>query len=274
MSAVTHAVSEDESALAEVVARAKEGDRLALERVVRAIQDDVFRLSLRMTACRMDAEDAAQEILVKIITRLDGFRAESSLKTWVYRIAAHHLLDRKKSRVESQAVDFARFGDDLLDGLAAEPAPDPLLANEVKLGCTLAMLTCLDREHRLAYILGDVFDLDNASAALVCDVTEETYRQRLSRSRRALEAFTTSYCGLVNRDAPCACPRRVAKALELGRIQRSERREEPSARIAQGEMESLHETARLMRSHPEYTAPASLIEGVRAVIGRAGQLLR
>lgn len=264
----------DEAALDEVVARAKNGDRLALEDVVRAVQDDVFRLSLRMTACRTDAEDAAQEILVKIITRLDGFRGESSLRTWVYRIAAHHLLDRKKSRVESHARDFARFGEDLLDGLAAESDPDQLLANEVKLGCTLAMLTCLDRDHRLAYILGDVFDLDNSSAALICEVTEQTYRQRLSRSRRALEAFTTSYCGLVNRDAPCACPRRVAKAVELGRVQRAERRLGSNTVVAQGEMESLYATARLMRSHPQYSAPASLIEGVRAVIGRTDQLLR
>lgn len=120
---MTTRVVRDEKALAECVGRARTGDRAALEEVVLAVRDDVFRLALRMTADPRDAEDASQEILVKVITRLDGFRGDASLRTWTYRIAARHLLDRKKSRVEQLSLDFRRFGDDLLDGLAAEPDP-------------------------------------------------------------------------------------------------------------------------------------------------------
>jgi RNA polymerase sigma factor (sigma-70 family) len=257
--------TEDE--LGAAVERARAGDQGALEAVVRAVQDDVFRLALRMTGCPDDARDACQEILVKTVTRLDSFRGESSLRTWTYRIAVRHLLDRKKSRVEALAMSFERFGADLLDGLAAEGTADPLLAQEVKLGCTLAMLTCLDRDQRLAYVLADVFDVPHGEAAEFCEVSEETYRQRLSRARRTLEAFTESYCGLVNERAACRCDKRIVRAQELGRIQRGRPRVAGTAVVvAAHEMESLHATARVMRSHPSYRAPADVLDGVREAL--------
>jgi hypothetical protein len=171
-------------------------------------------------------------------------------------------------------LDFDQFGADLLDGLATESVDDPLMAEEVKLGCTLAMLTCLDREHRLAYLLADVFDIPHHEAAAFCDVTEDTYRQRLSRARRTLEAFTASFCGIVNKSAPCRCDRRIARAEELGRIERGRPRLAGGAvATAQHEMESLHATAQLMRSHPAYVAPGNIIEGVRAALRVGARVL-
>ena len=267
MSPVNKMTGADERALADAVARANAGDAQALEQVVAAIQDDVYRLALRMTAHPQDAEDASQEILVKVVTRLEGFRGESSVRTWAYRIAVRHMLDRKKSRVEAFAFNFERFGNDLLDGLAAEPDSDPIAAREVKLGCTLAMLTCLDRDHRAAYVLCDVFDLANTDAARVLELSEET-RQRLSRARRSLEAFTKSYCGLVTREAPCQCSKRVAKAEQLGRISRGRKGVDNEAELAAREMEHLHATAALMRSHPEYRAPQRMVETVKTIVKR------
>ena len=186
----TAEVAPDADELASLVARAQAGDAEALEGIVRAIQHDVYRLALRMTASVEDAEDATQEVLIKVITRLESFRGDASVRTWAYRIAVRHVLDRRKSRVEELRLTFDAFGADLLDGLAATPEPDPVLIAEVKRGCTLAMLTCLDREHRLAFVLADVFDLSHREAAGLCDVGEDVHRQRLSRARRALEAFT------------------------------------------------------------------------------------
>jgi RNA polymerase sigma factor (sigma-70 family) len=257
------------------VERAKAGDSEALELVVLGVQDHVYRLALRTTGNVEDARDACQEILVKIVTRLESFRGDASIRTWAYQIAVRHLIDRKRSRVEQLALSFERFGEDLLDGLAGEAADDPLMTEEVKLGCTLAMLTCLDREHRLAYLLADVFDVSNADAAAMCEVTEDTYRQRLSRARRTLEAFTTSFCGLVDERAPCRCDKRVARAEELGRIERGRPRLAVLSAVRRDitGMESLHASARLMRSHPGYAAPADLLDGVRAALRQAGSRL-
>ena len=67
-------------------------------------------------------------------------------------------------------MTFDRFADDLLDGLAASPSEAPdvaLMAREVQLACTHARLTCLDREHRIAYLLGDIFGVDSDEGGFV-----------------------------------------------------------------------------------------------------------
>src|SRR5262245_39241635 len=67
--------------------RAKDGDREALESLLFEIQDDIYRLAMRMLGLRAEAEDATQEILVKVMTHLADFRGESAFKTWVWTIA-------------------------------------------------------------------------------------------------------------------------------------------------------------------------------------------
>src|SRR5713226_603083 len=96
-----------------LLGRARAGDRDALEDIVRAIQDDVYGLAIRMLWHPQDAEDASQEILVKVITHLGTFRGESSFRTWVCRIATNHLLNVRKSRVERAELTFSAFALDL-----------------------------------------------------------------------------------------------------------------------------------------------------------------
>ena len=81
------------------VKQAIAGDPEALERLLCGVQDMVFNLSLRMLGMVPDAEDAAQEILIKVMTRLSSFRGESSFSTWVFRIAVNHLKDYKKGKI-------------------------------------------------------------------------------------------------------------------------------------------------------------------------------
>src|SRR5438477_711098 len=159
------------------VARAKSGDRAALEAVVRAAQKDVYNVAIRFLWHPQDAEDATQEILIRILTGLGGFRGESGFRTWVYRVACNMLLTLRKQRMERQSLSFEQFGEDLARGLYENPTrfeDDPaerLLLEEVKIGCTLGMLQCLDRDHRLAYILGEIMELDHVEAAEVLRIT-------------------------------------------------------------------------------------------------------
>jgi RNA polymerase sigma factor (sigma-70 family) len=207
--------------LEDVARRALEGDRDALDALVRALQDDVYGLALRMLWNREDAEDATQEILVRAVTRLSQFDFRSSLRTWVYRVAVNYILDVKKSPVERMHLTFERFADDLADGLSSEGPADAersLLTEEVKIGCTLGMLQCLDRPHRLAYVLGEILDLPGPDAADALAITPDVFRKRLQRARAAIESFTRTYCGLASDAAACACHRRVPAALRAGRV--------------------------------------------------------
>ena len=209
------------TALEDLARHAIGGDREALDSLVRALQGDVYGLALRMLWNREDAEDATQEILVRIVTRLAQFDFRSRLKTWVYRIAVNYILDVKKSPVERMHLNFQRFGDDLIDGLASDGPADSersLLVEEVKIGCTLGMLQCLDRPHRLAYVLGEILELSGPECAEALGISPELFRKRLQHARTAIEAFTRAHCGLVSDTAACACHRRVPAALRLGRV--------------------------------------------------------
>lgn len=209
------------TALEDLARHAIAGDREALDRLVKALQGDLYGLALRMLWNREDAEDATQEILVRTVTRLAQFDFRSRLKTWVYRIAVNYILDVKKSPIERMQLNFQRFGDDLVEGLSSDGPADSersVLVEEVKIGCTLGMLQCLDRPHRLAYLLGEILELSGPECAETLGISPELSRKRLQHARTAIEAFTRVHCGLASDHAACACHRRVSRACRLGRI--------------------------------------------------------
>ena len=258
------------------VVRAQQGDAGAVEVVLAAVQDGVHRLALRMTGSRDDALDAAQEILIKVLTKLSTFAGDAAFTTWVHRVAVNHLLDRQRSNVEQAALSFTDFADDLRSGLEpAAPNAEPdldLLAREVKHGCTLALLTCLDRDQRVAYILGEVFGVSSTDGAWICSTTEAAYRKRLSRARDAIRAFVESECGLVaGPTAACHCRRRVRTAVRLGRIDPAAGQGAHDVLAAVREMETLYDTAALIRSVPDATAPEAVGVQIRRVL-ESGQI--
>ena len=248
------------------VARAQGGDRDALEAVIRAVQPEVYGVALRFLWHPQDAEDATQEILIRVITGLGGFRGDSRFRTWVYRVACNTLLTLRKQRMEQHTLSFEEFGEDLRRGLSAEALrveydfDRDLLLEEVKIGCTLGMLLCLDRSHRLAYILGEIIELDHHEAAAVLEITPAAFRQRLSRARARITAFMTARCGLVNPANACRCHRRVATAIASGRVDpahlafatsRDQAKRFPEVLVTIRQLEETRRAAALYRSHPD-----------------------
>jgi RNA polymerase sigma factor (sigma-70 family) len=191
------------------------GDREALERLMRALQSHIHGLALRMLWNREDAEDATQEILTRIATQLPRFEFRSRVETWAYRVAVNYILDAKKSAIERLHLSFERFAANLADGLepaAPEDTERSILIEEVKVACTLAMLQCLDRPHRLAYVLGELMEISGPEAADAMDISPALFRKRLQHARRSVLDFTRTYCGLASDSAACRCPRRVSRA--------------------------------------------------------------
>src|SRR6266567_2073833 len=107
-----------------LVARARSGDRRALEDLIQRHQGWMYNIALRMLYHPQDAEDATQEILVKVMTRLSSFEGRSSVRTWLYRIVVNHVLNMKRGRVEHASTEFASYGAALDDTPALELA-DP-----------------------------------------------------------------------------------------------------------------------------------------------------
>ncbi len=266
----------------ELIARAVDGDKAALEEVVRSLQDPLYRLALRMVWRPADAEDATQEILIRVVTRLASWRGEASLLTWSYRIGVNYLLNlRRKTPQEAQAVSLDEFRAGLADGLARADYQGPdaaLLDEEVRLSCTQAVLQCLDRDERITFVLGDIFELPSGDAAWILEVTPAAYRKRLERVRQRIRAFMNSTCGIVNPNAFCRCARRVGKAVELGRVDPrrpalvshpvSPRGRDVSQAAAQ--LGRLHDAAGLFRAHPDYAAPQARTDAILALL-RSGR---
>jgi hypothetical protein len=179
------------------------------------------------------------------------------------------------------ASAFESFGQDLADGLADPPAApgdspeQSLLEEEVKIGCTQAMLLCLDRDERIAYILGDVFELRGDDAGQILGIGPAAFRKRLSCARERVPSHELPHCGLVNADAACSCSRRVAPAIRRGRVDPAHLlfagRGDPTPRRlpvleAVGEMERLHDIAAIHQSHPRYRAPERVTAEIKRVL--------
>ena len=125
-----------------LVARARSGSREALEELVRRHQGWIYNIAVRMLYHPHDAEDATQEILIKVLTRLSSFEGRSSFRTWLYRIVVNHVLNMKRGRVEHASTDFASYGAALDDTPELELADPKGTAADTDLLVTEAMISC------------------------------------------------------------------------------------------------------------------------------------
>ena len=205
--------------LSALIEQATAGDKTALETVLTGVQDLVFNLSLRMLGTFHDAEDASQDILLKVMTHLSSFKGEGTFTTWVFRIAVNHLNDYKKHMFAQFPLSFEFYGDDIRNG-KIQDVPDltqnvekVILAEELKLSCTNVMLQCLDPESRCIFILGTMFRVDSRIAGDILGITPEAYRQRLSRVRKKMADFLSEYCGEYGKGT-CHCANRVNYAIQ------------------------------------------------------------
>src|SRR5204863_3956152 len=146
-----------------LVDQAKSGDRGALEKLVLRHQAWIYNIAIRMVFHPQDAEEVTQEVLVKVISKLSTFKGGSKFRTWLYRIAANHVLNMKSRSAETKVTTFADYGAaidrtpdlDLPDPKTV-PVALPILVEEAKNSCTMGMLLCLDRKQRLIFTLGEI----------------------------------------------------------------------------------------------------------------------
>jgi RNA polymerase sigma factor (sigma-70 family) len=264
-----------------LVPRARAGDRKALEDLIERHQAWIYNIALRMLFHPEDAEDATQEILVKVLTRLSSFEGRSSFRTWLYRVAFNHLLNMKRGREELKVTTFLAYGD-ALDSTPDVELADPrdgspeanLLVTEVMLACTSGMLLCLDREQRLTYVLGAILSVSDSVGADVLEITAESFRQRLTRARRDLRNFMNNKCGLVNKSNPCRCAKKTRGFIQEGHVDPN------SLLFARGRMSEVREAApkvyetiktlddqcaEIYRGHPFYKPP-DLAQMVRKLV--------
>lgn len=217
----THTETADE----ELVLSAQSGDREALASLLSRHQPWIFNIALRMLYRHADAEDATQDILIKVLKALPAFRGESRFRTWLYRIAVNHILNLKKDKwaaadsvcsFQIAAVGLARTPDLDLPDPRTIPVPIEILIEEAKTNCTVGTLLCLDGRQRLVFILGEIFAVSDEVGGEIAGVTPVNFRQILSRARRDLYEYLRGNCSLVEPGNSCKCARKTQAFIQGG----------------------------------------------------------
>jgi RNA polymerase sigma factor (sigma-70 family) len=266
--------------LENLVELSRNGDKHSLEEIVKRIQDRIYGIALRMLFRPEDAEDATQEILIKIITHLDSFEGRSSFSTWAYRIATNHLLNARQRSMEKLSLSFEYFQDKGLNWLDSKPGnldegEMRVLANEVKLICTNVMLLALSREIRLAFIIGDVFGASSKEGAEILDITPEAFRQRLSRGRKQISDFMSKTCSLVHSDNPCKCELGIEYFINNKLLNPNnpvfsnhpcKYKENGFEEHPMHELDQFGRITAIYRSHPDYAAPEAFVGIVKKLV--------
>jgi RNA polymerase sigma factor (sigma-70 family) len=268
-----------------LVARAASGDRQALHELVQRHQAWIYNIAVRMLAHPQDAEDATQEILIKALTRLSSFEGRSRFRTWLYRIVVNHVLNMKRGRREQPAMTFGCYAHGLdttpdleLPDQRSVPADVRLLVDEARLTCTSGMLLCLDREQRLIYILGEIFEVTDVVGAELLEISRENFRQRLARARRELHNFMNDKCGLVNRANPCRCDKKTRGFMQAGWVDPANmlfarERIQQVREVVPTKSEALttldEQYAEIYRQHPFHESP-DLVQALRRLLESPG----
>ncbi|WP_230458016.1 RNA polymerase sigma factor [Leptospira santarosai] len=262
------------------IRRAIEGDRLALEKLLERHQGWIYNFCRSMMLNPLDAEDATQEVLIKIALNLSKYDERiASFPTWVKKITTNHVLNMKKKKMEEVIENFEWYGNGLdsvpFQEMSSEERSQPetrLLIEESKVGCIMGMLLCLNKEQRIVLILGEIMGLPDRIGAEILDITKVSFRQKLARARRDLYNFMDQKCGLINQNNPCRCHRKTKGFIEAGwvnpkQIQFSGTRLKKIKEAAPGKSKIFDEFCQagytdLLRMNPYFETPKELLSKV------------
>ena len=174
----------------QLVARIQAGDRRAFEELLDSYETRVYRLALRFTGSISDAEDVTQEIFLGIYKGLTNFRGQSSLGTWIYRVAMNHCLEFRRKR----KLEFIPYDEELT--LAStnwredpyQSADKNELTERVK-----EALKSLSPLHREVIVLHELQGMTYQEVAAALDVPVGTVKSRLSNAFRRLRELLGGY---------------------------------------------------------------------------------
>lgn len=199
-----------------------EGNRKALENLILRHQGWIYNIAFKMVMDHDDASDITQEILIKFITSLSTYDSrKGAFRTWLYRIVANHVLTMKKKKFENRIHDFDSYLsviEKLPDNRSFAHPDAGILEEELKTGCMMGMLMCLNRRDRLVFLLGAVFNVTDVTGADIMDISRDNFRKVLSRARDKVYSHMNGFCGVINPENPCRCSGKTKAFYNLGML--------------------------------------------------------
>lgn len=187
----------------ELLRQAKAGDFAAFQQLIDGLQPQVYGLAFRILRQAQDAEDVTQQTFLSLIENIEQFREESSVKTWVLRIASNHALKILRKRKTVGMINMSAMT--ASDSYGDVPHPEFIapwsltpdeLADQAETQIEIERaLGELDDKYRLVFILRDVEGMSVRETAQALELTESTVKVRLLRARLALRERLTKKFG-------------------------------------------------------------------------------
>ncbi|UCH22026.1 MAG: RNA polymerase sigma factor [Deltaproteobacteria bacterium] len=179
----------------------------------------VIRYLVRIVGAN-DAEDIAQEVFDKISQSLGGFRGNSKLSTWIYRIATNTAIDRLRSAGYKHSTQHSTFEEatdlDGRNGLASHdhPATDQALIRKEMSECVREFIGNLSPDYRTIIALSELEELTNKEIADILDISIENVKIRLHRARAKLKESLNDGCDFYhNEQNVLFCDRKQSQIL-------------------------------------------------------------
>ncbi len=169
-----------------LVERCRTGDVAAFEEIYRAHSPRLYSLALRMLGNPADAEDLLQEIFLSAHRKLEGFRGEAALGTWLYRLATNQCLDYLRSRAAKTNQVTGTIDDEI--GLSDAGSRSIAERTVAKMDLERA-LAQLPEGARAAFVLHDIEGLEHREVADVLGVAEGTSKSQVHKARLKLRAL-------------------------------------------------------------------------------------
>ena len=189
----------------ELLRRAREGDFEAFSSLVERFQRRVFAVARRIVGSQHDAEDVTQQTFLSVMDHLGDFREESSVATWILRIATNHALKLLRKRRGLPTVSLDAPVEDGEDSYATLPHPEFIaqwrdeparLAQQREVRQLIeAALDELPEKYRVVFVLRDVEGLSVKETAEALGLSESNVKVRLLRARLDLRERLTRVLG-------------------------------------------------------------------------------
>lgn len=168
-----------------LVKKVQDGDRSAFNQLVLKYRNRVMSIAARMLRDRVEAEDLAQDVFVKVFSSVQDFRGEALFSTWLYRITANSCLNHRKRRSDLQLAGDANGRETIISDGASNPH-SLLERKELKVALEKA-IRALPEERRIVLILRDIEGLSYEEIADSLGLELGTVRSRLHRARLELQ---------------------------------------------------------------------------------------
>ena len=173
----------------ELIARLQKRDEAAFEELIRQYEKKVYTLCFRMCGNSEDAEEAAQDAFLALWRGIDRFRQESSLSTWIYRLATNACIDtlrRRKKQSGSISLDDEEL---FVDAVDTSPQPQETVEHREAQKLLQKGLSALPEEYRKVLILREIEGLSYTEIAESASIELGTVKSRISRGRSLLRNF-------------------------------------------------------------------------------------